>query len=1044
MKILVCPSGFKGSVSPDTAADCIETGILRAMPTAAIRKVPLADGGEGFAHALVGATGGSIRDVHVVGPTGLTIHSFYGILGNTPVKTAVVEMAAAAGLSLVPQDCRDPCWTTTFGVGQLIAAALDEGVERLIIGCGDSGTSDGGAGMLQALGARLVGRDGQGLPRAGGGQSLVSLAGVDFSKMHPGLKHVAIEAVCNWKNILCGPFGVARVYGPQKGASPQQTELLAAALETYAVVIHRTLGIKISDAPGSGASGGLGAGLLLIGARLRPRYEALMEYFHLGDIFNDCDMIITAEGGVDDQTPRGKIPAEVAMRAKEQGIPVIVLAGTVGHGARVNYDVGIDAFTSILQRPSTLEEAVGDTERLLADGAEGAIRMVAIGRGLSHLGANDDLTSRSQAQGSLEFLPSPTPESQCNMAYILRLPDEILDCIIREASSIPENTPRLRSYCHQQWDLYDMAASLTLVCRRFCPIAMPYLYADLVIRCHPKRAYPSHVSKLIHRSCRRNPSLWPLCRRLIVHYVDPRSADPPSADLTTWFTDIRSFALFGLGGDERAWDLLRLALESIPALTDLYLVAGGEYEMDLPRLLDKLGDLGSTKIRKLELEGVSKRGDSLDWAKLQSKAGTAPFTKLRLMSFLQTPKVLDDLIRWPAMLEEFELEYTFGWCYSVLGLYSDWSLATLQPILALHRLTLRTISIRCICIGGLAGFDLRAFGSLEELTLSSAATSEGWQQYSSNTDMMRNMLAPRLRSFHWDLTFDDQQCQEQLSYIGQEEEDWLRALGYLAVKQRCLRLIGIKFTPPGGGCDAKCKYPWDRMDALDREFQPHNIRICYNTPSVSRERLLEFVPEMREGESEGVETPAIPNPYGAGARAPTLGCIDGTFYLTTTVRWTYDAVPKSGPRGLITTNSDNPFIYNGAFGFDNLTVQSTRCATIFDTSQGDWYPAFLARRNINRSSPLGWETFLCSVQWKNSWPIFNNGDPILLDHSSGQNPVQPPFVDAFDEKELNPSWYQLRTPYTKTYSLRRSRSKGLILHANVVTLSDRDIPTAIL
>ncbi|KAL4931008.1 glycerate kinase family protein [Aspergillus undulatus] len=383
MKVLVCPSGFKGSVTPDTAADCVEAGILRAMPSTTIHKVPLADGGEGFAHALVTAAGGTIHKLRVIGPTGAPIQSFYGILANTRVRTAVIEMAAAAGLSLVPKDCRNPCMTTTFGVGQLIAAALDQGVKKIIIGCGDSGTSDGGAGMLQALGARLVGRDGQDLPRAGGGQFLVSLAGIDFSNMHPRLKKVAIEAVCNWKNVLCGLQGVARVYGPQKGASPEQTEVLAAALDNYATIIHRTLGVNVADAPGGGASGGLGAGLLLIGAKLRPRYDALTEYFHLKDIFNDCDLVITAEGGVDDQTPRGKIPAEVALRARERGIPVIVLAGTVGHDARVNYDVGIGAFTSILQRPSTLDEAIGETERLLTDAAEGAMRMVAIGRRLA-------------------------------------------------------------------------------------------------------------------------------------------------------------------------------------------------------------------------------------------------------------------------------------------------------------------------------------------------------------------------------------------------------------------------------------------------------------------------------------------------------------------------------------------------------------------------------------------------------------------------------------------------------------------------------------
>ncbi|OJI97942.1 hypothetical protein ASPVEDRAFT_37405 [Aspergillus versicolor CBS 583.65] len=385
MNILVCPSGFKGSISPETAADCIEAGILQAMPSAKVRKVPLADGGEGFTQALVSATGGTIHNHRVIGPLGTPIDSYYGILGTTPpfeAKTAVIEMAAAAGLSLIPKASRNPCITTTYGVGQLIAAALDEGVDRIIIGCGDSGTSDGGAGMLQGLGARLIDRNGQDLPRAGGGQSLISLAGIDFSKMHPGLSKVSIEAVCNWKNVLCGPEGVARVYGPQKGASPAQTEMLAAALETYAVVIHRTLGIKISDMPGSGASGGLGAGLLLIEAKLRPRYDALIEYFHLEDIFNDSDLVFTAEGMIDDQTPRGKIPAEVALRTQERGIPLIALAGTVGCGSRVNYEAGVDAFASILQRPLSLEEAMEETEQWLAEAAEGAMRMVLIGRRL--------------------------------------------------------------------------------------------------------------------------------------------------------------------------------------------------------------------------------------------------------------------------------------------------------------------------------------------------------------------------------------------------------------------------------------------------------------------------------------------------------------------------------------------------------------------------------------------------------------------------------------------------------------------------------------
>lgn len=383
MNVLVCPSGFKGSIDPPTAANCIEAGIMRALPSAKIRKVPLVDGGEGFAHALVAAAGGQMRKAIVTGPVGTPISSFYGVVELGQSKTAVIEIAAAAGLSLVPRDCRNPCITTTFGVGQLIASALDEGVQRIIVGCGDSGTSDGGAGMLQALGARLISRDGTEIPCARGGQSLMSLESIDLSGLHPRLNEVEIEVACNWKNVLCGPDGVAYVYGPQKGASPKQTEVLQAALDIYASACKCILGRDVSGMPGSGASGGLGTGLLLLGAMLRPRYEAIMEYFNIEGLFEDCDLVFTAEGGIDYQTPRGKIPAEVAIRAKKYQIPVIVLAGTIGDEAEVNYDVGINAYASILQRPSTLEEAIAEAERLLTESAEGVMRMVVVGRKLA-------------------------------------------------------------------------------------------------------------------------------------------------------------------------------------------------------------------------------------------------------------------------------------------------------------------------------------------------------------------------------------------------------------------------------------------------------------------------------------------------------------------------------------------------------------------------------------------------------------------------------------------------------------------------------------
>lgn len=383
IRILVSPSGFKECLEPQVVADCIEEGIRRVVPDAIIRKVPLHDGGEGFSAALVAATGGEMRYLMVTGPVRRLVPSHFGFISGDGPKTAVLDMAAAAGLCLVPKTERDPTITTTYGVGELVVAALNEGARHIIIGCGDSGTSDGGVGMCQALGARFLDTSGNELPRASGGRTLSSLVDIDLSGLHLQLKDVNIEVVCNWRNVLCGPKGVARVYGPQKGANPEQVKLLAAALDNYASVVGGKLGHDVSRAPGSGASGGLGTGLMLVGARLRRRYEAMMEYFGIDGLFQDCQLVFTAEGGIDFQTPQGKMPSEVARRAKQHGLPVIALAGTVGPDAYTNYNAGIDAFTSILQTPTTLEKAIQDAELLLKDAAKSAMRMVMVGRSLS-------------------------------------------------------------------------------------------------------------------------------------------------------------------------------------------------------------------------------------------------------------------------------------------------------------------------------------------------------------------------------------------------------------------------------------------------------------------------------------------------------------------------------------------------------------------------------------------------------------------------------------------------------------------------------------
>lgn len=380
--VLVAPSGFKESLGAQEVAEHIAAGIKRVMPLARVIQAPMADGGEGFTQALVSATGGTMRKLRVTGPVGAPVDSFFGFLGGRASKTAVIEMAAAAGLRLVPRDQRNPMLTTSHGVGELIRVALNAGALRILLGCGDSGVNDGGAGMAQALGARLLDADGKALGH--GGAELGRLARIDLSTLDPRLAHVKLDAAVNWHNVLLGERGVARVFGPQKGATPEQVLLLEAALTRYAEHIRAATDIDVSHIPGGGASGGLGAGFAaLLGGQLHPRYDIVMQYLELDKLIAQADLVLTAEGSLDGQTPFGKIPAEVARRAKLHGLPVIALAGTIGKGVRVNFDHGIDAFASILSRPCTLEDAIANAGRLLERAAEDATRMVAVGMTLA-------------------------------------------------------------------------------------------------------------------------------------------------------------------------------------------------------------------------------------------------------------------------------------------------------------------------------------------------------------------------------------------------------------------------------------------------------------------------------------------------------------------------------------------------------------------------------------------------------------------------------------------------------------------------------------
>ncbi|GHC58731.1 glycerate kinase [Streptomyces violaceochromogenes] len=375
-RVVVAPSGFKESLSAEAAAEAIAAGVRRVLPGADIDLVPLVDGGEGTALALAAATGGRIVTTAATGPVGETIAAHFALLGGG--DTAVVEMAAVAGLSLVPHGLRDPGATTTYGVGELIRAALDTGARRILVGCGDSGTSDGGAGALQALGARLLDADGRELPR--GGRELTRLHRIDPTGLDPRLTEVELLVACNPYNVLCGERGVARVFGPQKGATPAQVEELSAALENWAFVLTRDAAVPDSDlrsGPGTGASGGLGAGLAALGARLLPRFDVLLDHLDLDARLARADLVVTAEGALDLQTPRGKVPAEVARRAKLHGRPVLALAGTLGEGA--GEVPGVDACHGILPAPMELAEALLRGSELLTDATERALRMIVLG-----------------------------------------------------------------------------------------------------------------------------------------------------------------------------------------------------------------------------------------------------------------------------------------------------------------------------------------------------------------------------------------------------------------------------------------------------------------------------------------------------------------------------------------------------------------------------------------------------------------------------------------------------------------------------------------
>ncbi|UXR69220.1 glycerate kinase [Staphylococcus sp. IVB6246] len=379
MNIVVIPSGFKESLSAEEVGMAIHKGIDKVDHTHDVTVIPMVDGGEGFAKTIVKLKSGEIIHHAVTGPIGEKIDAYYGMFYEDGLQTAVIEMAVIAGLKNVPKHLRNPMKTTTYGVGEMILKAVEDGAERILIGCGDSGTNDGGIGMAQALGVRCLDASGHPIKIVGGGE-IHLIHQLDYSGLNEEVIHTPIDVAVNRDNVLCGESGVAKVYGPQKGATPEQVVLLSHNLEYLADLYGEISKEDLKYGQGTGASGGLGAGLVAIcGARLHPRFEIIMKYIQISDAIQNADLVFTAEGCLDYQTPHGKIPSEVARIAKLYHKPVIALAGTIGKDAKINYDNGIDAYVSIIPQPATLEDAMMDASRWLKNCAENAMRKVMIG-----------------------------------------------------------------------------------------------------------------------------------------------------------------------------------------------------------------------------------------------------------------------------------------------------------------------------------------------------------------------------------------------------------------------------------------------------------------------------------------------------------------------------------------------------------------------------------------------------------------------------------------------------------------------------------------
>ncbi len=375
MKFLFASDSFKGSLSSEKINELLHQAAKQVFPDCETLGVPMADGGEGTVDAVIAVTGGSMKGLEVTGPLGEKVMGAYGMFGG---DNAIIEMAAASGLPLVPAEKRNPLETSTYGTGELILDALEAGYRKISIAIGGSATNDGGMGAMRALGVRFLDQNGQEL--SGCGRDLGRVADIDVSGLHPAVSETQFTVMCDVSNPLTGPDGAAWTFGKQKGGTPEILMELEAGMKKYAAVLREKLGMDVENMAGAGAAGGLGAALVaFLQAELKSGIETVLDLMDFNRLLMDVDLVVTGEGRMDWQSAFGKVPSGIGKRCKEKKIPAVAIVGGMGDGADKIYEFGIDSILPTINGVMTIEEAMERAEELYLGAAVRMFRMVRAG-----------------------------------------------------------------------------------------------------------------------------------------------------------------------------------------------------------------------------------------------------------------------------------------------------------------------------------------------------------------------------------------------------------------------------------------------------------------------------------------------------------------------------------------------------------------------------------------------------------------------------------------------------------------------------------------